>query len=64
MLRKKIKNLSEIFGSFADNFYFCNQIEDMGRLLCLSCCQISNPKTGLYFQSSGYVYSFLIEEIG
>jgi len=24
---KKIKNLSEIFGSFADNCYFCNQIE-------------------------------------
>ena len=24
----------------------------------------SNPKTGLYFQPSGYVYSFLIEEIG
>lgn len=26
--------------------------------------KLSNPKTGLYFQSSGYVYSFLIEEIG
>ncbi len=25
--------------------------------------KLSNPKTGLYFQSSGYVYSFLIEEI-
>ena len=28
---KMIKNLSEIFGSFADNCYFCNQIEDMSR---------------------------------
>ena len=27
MPRKKIKNMSEIFGSFADNCYFCNQIE-------------------------------------
>lgn len=26
--------------------------------------KLSNPKTGMYFQSSGYVYSFLIEEIG
>ena len=26
--------------------------------------KLNNPKTGLYFQSSGYVYSFLIEEIG
>lgn len=26
--------------------------------------KLSDPKTGLYFQSSGYVYSFLIEEIG
>ena len=26
--------------------------------------KLSNPKTGLYFQSSGYVYSFLIEEMG
>ena len=24
MLRKKIKNLSEIFGSFVDNCYFCS----------------------------------------
>lgn len=40
MLGKKIKNLSEIFGSFVDNCYFCNQIEDMSRFLCLNCCQI------------------------
>lgn len=26
--------------------------------------KLCDPKTGLYFQSSGYVYSFLIEEIG
>ena len=26
--------------------------------------KLNNPKTGMYFQSSGYVYSFLIEEIG
>lgn len=26
VLRKKIKNLSEIFGGLADNCYFCNQI--------------------------------------
>jgi hypothetical protein len=26
--------------------------------------KLSDPKTGMYFQSSGYVYSFLIEEIG
>lgn len=26
--------------------------------------KLSNPKTGLYFQSSGYVYSIWIEEIG
>ena len=26
--------------------------------------KLSNPNTGMYFQSSGYVYSFLIEEIG
>ena len=25
--------------------------------------KLSDPKTGLYFQSSGYVYSFLIEEL-
>ena len=25
--------------------------------------KLSDPKTGLCFQSSGYVYSFLIEEI-
>ena len=25
--------------------------------------KLSDPKTGLYFQSSGYVYSFLIDEI-
>ena len=25
--------------------------------------KLSNPKTGLYFQSSGYVYSYLQEEI-
>ena len=25
--------------------------------------KLSNPKTGLFFQSSGYVYSFLIEEL-
>jgi len=25
--------------------------------------KLSNPKTGLYFQSSGYVYSFLEEEL-
>ena len=24
--------------------------------------KLSNPKTGLYFQSSGYVYSYLKEE--
>ena len=33
VLRKKIKNLREIFGSFADNCYFCNQIEEMGRFM-------------------------------
>ena len=26
--------------------------------------KLSDPKTGLYFQSSGYVYSYLQEEIG
>ena len=25
--------------------------------------KLSNPKTGLFFQSSGYVYSYLIEEL-
>ena len=25
--------------------------------------KLSNPKTGLFFQSSGYVYSFLLEEL-
>mgnify|MGYP006988896055 CR=1 FL=1 len=25
--------------------------------------KLSDPKTGLYFQSSGYVYSFLKEEL-
>ena len=25
--------------------------------------KLSNPKTGLYFQSSGYVYSFLDSEL-
>ena len=25
--------------------------------------KLSNPKTGLFFQSSGYVYSFLAEEL-
>ena len=25
--------------------------------------KLSNPKTGLFFQSSGYVYSFLTEEL-
>ena len=25
--------------------------------------KLSNPKTGLFFQSSGYVYSYLIDEI-
>jgi len=25
--------------------------------------KLCNPKTGLYFQSSGYVYSFLEEEL-
>ena len=25
--------------------------------------KLNNPKTGLFFQSSGYVYSFLIDEI-
>ncbi len=25
--------------------------------------KLSDPKTGLYFQSSGYVYSFLTEEL-
>lgn len=25
--------------------------------------KLSDPKTGLFFQSSGYVYSFLTEEI-
>lgn len=25
--------------------------------------KLSDPKTGLYFQSSGYVYSFLIDEL-
>ena len=25
--------------------------------------KLSNPKTGLYFQSSGYVYSFLESEL-
>ena len=26
--------------------------------------KLSDPKTGLFFQSSGYVYSFLVDEIG
>lgn len=26
--------------------------------------KLSNPKTGLYFQSSGYAYDFLLDEIG
>lgn len=25
--------------------------------------KLSNPKTGLYFQSSGYAYDFLLDEI-
>lgn len=25
--------------------------------------KLNNPKTGLYFQSSGYVYSFLMDEL-
>ncbi len=25
--------------------------------------KLNNPKTGLYFQSSGYVYSFLVSEL-
>ncbi|MBP3750436.1 MAG: hypothetical protein ILA44_03010 [Prevotella sp.] len=25
--------------------------------------KLSNPKTGLFFQSSGYVYSYLSEEL-
>ena len=25
--------------------------------------KLSNPKTGLYFQSSGYVYSYLLDEL-
>lgn len=25
--------------------------------------KLSDPKTGLFFQSSGYVYSYLIEEL-
>ena len=25
--------------------------------------KLSNPKTGLFFQSSGYVYSYLTEEL-
>ncbi|MBR6606496.1 MAG: hypothetical protein IKK92_11655 [Prevotella sp.] len=25
--------------------------------------KLSNPRTGLFFQSSGYVYSYLIEEL-
>jgi hypothetical protein len=25
--------------------------------------KLSDPKTGLFFQSSGYVYSFLTEEL-
>ena len=25
--------------------------------------KLNNPQTGLYFQASGYVYSFLIEEM-
>ena len=25
--------------------------------------KLSDPKTGLFFQSSGYVYSFLMEEL-
>ena len=25
--------------------------------------KLSNPQTGLFFQSSGYVYSFLLEEL-
>lgn len=25
--------------------------------------KLSNPNTGLFFQSSGYVYSYLIEEL-
>lgn len=26
--------------------------------------KLSDPKTGLFFQYSGYVYSFLVDEIG
>ena len=25
--------------------------------------KLSDPKTGLYFQSSGYVYSYLLDEL-
>lgn len=25
--------------------------------------KLSDPKTGLYFQSSGYVYSYLLDEV-
>ena len=25
--------------------------------------KLNDPKTGLYFQSSGYVYSYLVEEL-
>lgn len=25
--------------------------------------KLNNPKTGLYFQSSGYVYSYLLDEL-
>ena len=25
--------------------------------------KLNNPKTGLFFQSSGYVYSYLVEEL-
>ena len=25
--------------------------------------KLSNPKTGLFFQSSGYVYSYLLDEL-
>ena len=27
------------------------------------CEKLSNPKTGLFFQSSGYVYSYLTDEL-
>ena len=26
--------------------------------------KLNDPKTGLYFQSSGYVYSYLLDELG